>query len=406
MAAQNHDAELCDFLLKAGASTNAMGKYYGGGWYNWYVTTFTTRSLILLFLPGLLFNFSNRSPLHALVKSTVLDSKRFKNTFRLFAPEINLSNDNPQCLCPMDTMIESHCNEFRSHPGIGEKYPATVWALATASSNNMDIVHPGFWSDVIESLIIFGPLYIDELLDSILNLGPSIITGLNTSPCDTRSLCHCYVQKGGFSETVLQTFLSKGGNLHIITRDYSFRQPHTPTSLSMDNPESFDIWATFVNEFVENIEQFLEDEISAGVVVEEGWDINSLRILFNMDVTPYEQDECQLCTKSAYEEYCNEGVSSFRCPRWDKKLAGIKWAANPERLEDEIRHMNWRVKYDKLCGDCWSLSEEEVEEALEEGREPRKRIGELDSEDSSTESDAESEELSSDYDSPFLLSLG
>ncbi|OBT85963.1 hypothetical protein VE02_04793 [Pseudogymnoascus sp. 03VT05] len=66
----------------------------------------------------------------------------------------------------------------------------------------------------------------------------------------------------------------------------------------------------------------------------------------------------------------------------------------------------WRAKYDTLCDDCWSLSLEEVEKVLEEARESGGRIEELDSEDSSTESDAESEELSSDYDSPFLLSLG
>lgn len=299
-------------------------------------------------------------------------------------------------------MIVTHCRFFS---GVRKKYPDTVWALAAASSNNMDIVYPGFWSKVIDWVVVFEIHYLEELLQSILNLGHSIITGLNTSPCDTRSLCHSYVQFEGVSETVLQTFLSKGGSLHIISKDDSFRQPHTPTSLSINSSVSFHMWATFIKESVENLEQFLEDEISTGVMAEEGWDTNSLRILFNMDVNPYVQVNCQLCTKSR-DDYTIEHINFLRHPSWEKKLAGIKWAANSERLEDEIRNLGWRTKYSLLCNDCWSLSLEEVEEALEEARESGERIEELDSEVSSTESDAESEELSSDYDSPFLLSLG
>lgn len=350
----------------------------------------------------------NRSPLHALVEAGIPDSQRFINTFRLFTSDIDLSDDISQKgeISPIYTMIESHCHSFRYSFPAKVTYPYTAWALAAASSNNMDIVYPGFWSEVIDDVVIFESLYLDELLNSILNIGPSIITGLNTSPCDKRSICHSYVQFEQFSETVLKTFISKGGSLHIISKDDSFSQPHTPTSLSLYNPESFHLWATFIKESVENLEQFLEDEISTGVMAEEGWDTNSLRILFNMDVNPFEEDSCQLCTKSITEDYSVEHINSFRHPCWEKKLAGIKWATNSERLEDEIRNLGWRAKYNFLCNNCWRLSQEEVEEALEDSRWSGGRIEELDSEDSSTESDAESEESSSDYDSPFLLSFG
>ncbi|OBT70485.1 hypothetical protein VE03_00070 [Pseudogymnoascus sp. 23342-1-I1] len=181
----------------------------------------------------------------------------------------------------------------------------------------------------------------------------------------------------------------------------SFRKLHTPTSLSINSSASFEKWADFIKESVENFEQFLEDEISAGVVAEEGWDIDSLRILFSMDVNPYEYSTCQLCANYLFENLSLEILGSFRYPSWEKRLAGIKWAANPERLEETIRNLGWRAKYDLLCDGCWGLSPEEAEEALERGG----RIEELESDDSSTESDAESEELS-DYDSPFLLSFG
>jgi hypothetical protein len=344
-----------------------------------------------------------RSPLHALVEAGIPDSRRFINTFRLFASHIDLSDDISQKggISPIYTMIENHCCF-----GAKETYPDTVWALAAASSNNMDIVYPGFWSEVIDDVVIFETLCLDELLNSILNIGPSIITGLNTSPCDTRSICHSYVQFEQFSETVLRTFLSKGGSLHIISNDDSFRQPHTPTSLSLCSPASFHLWATFIKESVENLEQFLEDEISTGVMAEEGWNTNSLRILFNMDVNPFGEDSCQLCTRSITEDNSFELLDNFRHPCWEKKLAGIKWAANSERLEDETRNLGWRIKYNLLCKNCWSLSQKEVEQALGDARESESRIKEIDSEDSSRESDAESEELTLDYDSPFLLSFG
>ncbi|OBT53430.1 hypothetical protein VE04_06667 [Pseudogymnoascus sp. 24MN13] len=102
--------------------------------------------------------------------------------------------------------------------------------------------------------------------------------------------------------------------------------------------------------------------------------------------------------KQAFEQ-----ISSVTMSEVD---AGIKWATNSERLEDEIRNLGWRAKYKLLCENCWSLSQQEVEQALEDARESEGRIEEIDSEDSSTESDAKSEELSSDYDSPFLLSFG
>lgn len=162
----------------------------------------------IIVLLGLLFNLFNRSPLHALVEAGIPDSRRFINTFRLFASHIDLSDDTSQKgeICPIYMMIESHCNSLHYSFGAKETYPDTVWALAAASSNNMDIVYPGFWNEVIDYVVIFERLYLDELLNSILNIGPSVITGLNTSPCDTRSICHSYVQFELFSETVLKTF--------------------------------------------------------------------------------------------------------------------------------------------------------------------------------------------------------
>jgi len=219
--------------------------------------------------------------------------------------------------------------------------------------------------------------------------------------------------------------IMKGANLHLTCDIWNRSEsPKSPTSLAMLSSWTFNHWRESLHDSGVGLEDFVKKECESGSVVDEGWNEDTLLLLFQSEIEGVRRacdESCDRCntmlwldiygnssfwTQISIEVNWYLGLEKFKKRHAghagkDKVLAANTGLENGDQQEEEDAeeedveegegiHCPCVQEYTFVCWECWRELQDPNHEHWDT---------------SETSSSAAIEELSDWEDSPFLLSI-
>ncbi|MCJ1377574.1 hypothetical protein MMC17_000669 [Xylographa soralifera] len=251
------------------------------------------------------------------------------DTLRLLSDQLDVLDENYYFL---HLLLQS---SVPSHLDLRGNGPIAAWAAGYYFPMFMTYLARVHW---------LPPFYGSRVLEALID---TILTIHHIDPTSIVSLV--MVADAGS----IRILLNKGLNPHLVASCFIDDYPAellTLTSYAMWNRRTFDVWGTELKNLGTNLDDFVQEEMKLGSMVETGWTTKSLLNLFNQEFMGPDsrQFKCSICP-------------SYTClfePAWWIELDKIRTTGGCDkgvtkvstRLEDNVRWQD--IPYDFTCFQC------------------------------------------------------